>query len=60
MAHSPDYPTDIDRQSDREERSWEKQSGSMTWQLRWRSEPTYVSTASILTYSNTQYNIYLI
>jgi len=26
MAHLPGYPTDIDRQSDREERSWEKQS----------------------------------
>jgi len=28
MAHSPGYPTDIDRQSDRKERSWEKQRGS--------------------------------
>ena len=28
MAHLPGYPTDIDRQPDREERSREKQSGS--------------------------------
>ena len=28
MAHLLGYPTDIDRQPDREERSWEKQSGS--------------------------------
>ena len=34
MAHLPGYPTDIDRQSDREKRSREKQSSSVTWQLR--------------------------
>jgi len=28
------YPTDIDRQPDREERSQEKESSSITWQLR--------------------------
>ena len=39
MVHLPGYPTDIDRQPDREERSQEKQSGSVTWQLRRRSEP---------------------
>ena len=39
MAHSLGYPTDIDRWPDREERSREKQSSSMTWQLRRRSEP---------------------
>ena len=39
MAHSPGYPTDIDRQPDREERSREKQSGSVTQQLRQRSKP---------------------
>jgi len=60
MAHSSGYLTDINRQPDREERSREKQSGFVTWQLRRRSKPTYVSTAHILTYSNTQYNIHLI
>jgi len=60
MAHLLGYSTDIDRQPDRKERSQEKQSGSMTWQLRQRSEYPYVSTACILIYSNTQYNIYLI
>jgi len=60
MVHSPGYPTDIDRQPDREERSQGKQSGSVIWQLRRRSEYTYVSIACILTYSNTQYSIYLI
>jgi len=60
MAHLLGYPTDIDRQPDRKERSREKQSGSVTWQLRQRSEPTYVSMACILNYSNTQYNNYLI
>ena len=39
MAHLPGYPTDIDRQPDREERSREKQRGSMMWQLRQRSKP---------------------
>ena len=29
MVHSPGYPTDIDRQSDREERFQEKQSSSV-------------------------------
>jgi len=37
MAHSPGYPTDIDKQPDREERSQEKQRDFMTWQLRQRS-----------------------
>ena len=37
MAHSPGYPTDIDKQPDREERSREKQRDFMTWQLRQRS-----------------------
>ena len=60
MAHLPGYPTDIDRQPDREERSQEKQRVSMTWQLRRRSELTYISTAHILDYSNTQYNNNLI
>jgi len=60
MAHSLGYPTDIDRQPDRKERSREKQRGSMMWQLRQRSEPTYVSIAHILNYSNTCYNNYLI
>ena len=60
MAHLLGYPTDIDRQPDREERSREKQRGSMTWQLRRRNEPTYVSMAYILNYSNTHYNNYLI
>ena len=26
MAHLPGYPTDINKQPDKEERSWEKQS----------------------------------
>jgi len=56
MAHSLDYPTDIDRQPDREERSQEKQRGFMTWQLKQRSKCAYLSTARILDYSNTQYN----
>ena len=60
MAHLLGYPTDIDRQPNREERSQEKQRGSVTWQLRQRSKPPYVSMAHILTYSNTQYNIHLI
>ena len=60
MAHLLDYPTDIDRQPDREERSQEKQRGSVTWQLRQKSKHAYVSTAHILNYSNIQYNIYLI
>ena len=51
---------DIDRQPDREERSQEKQRDFMTWQLRQRSEPPYVSMACILNYSNTRYNNYLI
>ena len=34
MAHSPGYPTDIDKQPDREERSQEKQRDFVTWQLR--------------------------
>ena len=59
MAHSPSYPTDIDKQPDRKERSREKQSGSVTWQLRRGSKPTYVSTARILNYSNTWYSNYL-
>ena len=52
MAHSLGYLTDIDRQPDRKERSQEKQSSSMMWQLRRRSEPTYVSMARILIYFN--------
>ena len=60
MAYSLGYSADIGRQPDREERSREKQRDSMMWQLRRRSEPTYVSTAHILTYSNTQYNIHLL
>ena len=59
MAHSLGYPTDIDRQPDREGRSREKQSCSMTWQSRRRSKRAYVSTARILNYSNTWYNNYL-
>ena len=59
MAHSLGYPTDIDRQPDRKERSQEKQSGSVMWQLRRGSKPTYVSTACILNYSNTRYSNYL-
>ena len=47
MAHSLGYPTDIDRWPDRKERSREKQKGSMTWQLRRRSECTYVIMARI-------------
>jgi len=34
MVYSPGYPTDINRQPDRKERSQEKQRGSVTWQLR--------------------------
>ena len=60
MVHLPGYPTDIDRQPNREERSREKQSSSMMWQSRQRSECAYVSTAHILNYSNTWYNNYLI
>jgi len=60
IAHLPRYSTDIDRQPDREERSQEKQSSSVTWQLRQRSKPAYISMAHILNYSNTQYNNYLI
>jgi len=56
MAYLLGYPMDIDRQPDREERSREKQRVSIMWQLKWRSELTYVSTARILDYSNTQYN----
>ena len=59
MAHSLGYPTDIDRQPDREERSREKQSGSRRGS--WDEEaPAYVSTARILDYSNTRYNNNLI
>jgi len=36
MAHLPGYPTDIDRQPDREERSQEKQRGS--WCGSWDEE----------------------
>jgi len=39
MAHLPGYPTDIDRQPDREERSREKQRVFVTWQVRRRREP---------------------
>jgi len=53
MVHLWGYPTDIDRQPDREERSQEKQSDSMMWQVRQRSKCAYVSTAHILNYSNT-------
>jgi len=60
MAHLLGYPTDINRQPNRKERSREKQSSSMTWQLRQRSKPAYISMAHILNYSNTQYNNYLI
>jgi len=59
MAYLLGYPTDIDRQPDRKERTQEKQRGSIMWQLR-RSKPAYVSIAHILNYSNTQYNNYLI
>jgi len=37
MAHSPGYPTDVDRWPDGKGRSQEKQRGSMTWQVRQRS-----------------------
>jgi len=47
MAHSLGYPTDIDRRPDRKERSREKQKGSITWQLRQRSECAYVIMARI-------------
>jgi len=60
MAHSLGYPIDIDKWPDRKERSQEKQKGSITWQLRQRSECAYVSMAHILNYSNTRYNKYLI
>ena len=60
IAHSPGYSIDIDKQPDRKERSQEKQRGSVTWQLRWRSKCAYLSTARILDYSNTQYNNNLI
>ena len=56
MAHSLGHPTDVNRQPDGKERSQEKQRGSVMWQVRQRSKPTYVSTAHILDYSNTQYN----
>jgi len=60
IAYLLGYPIDIDRQPNRKERSQEKQRGSVMWQLRQRSKPAYVNTAHILTYSNTQYNNYLI
>jgi len=60
MAHSPGYPTDVDRQPDGKGRSREKQGGSMTWQVRRRSKCAYVSMACILNYSNTRYSNYLI
>ena len=60
MAHSLGYPTDIDRQSNKKERSQEKQRGFVTWQLRQRNKYAYLSTACILDYSNTQYNNNLI
>jgi len=60
MAHSLGYLIDVDRQPDGKRRSQEKQRGSVTWQVRQRSEYTYVSMARILNYSNTQYNNYLI
>ena len=34
MAHLLGYPTDVDRQPNREERSREKQSSSVTCQLK--------------------------
>jgi len=60
IAYSLGYPTDIDRQPDRKERSREKQRGFVTWQLRQRSKHAYISMACILDYSNTQYNNNLI
>jgi len=36
MAYLLGYQTDIDRQPDREERSWEKQSG--LWRGSWDEE----------------------
>jgi len=59
MAHSPDYPTDVDRRPNGKGRSQEKQRVSVTWQVRQRSKCTYVSMARILDYSNIQYNNYL-
>jgi len=53
MAHSLGYLIDVDRQPDGKGRSQEKQRGSVTWQMRQRSEHTYVSMACILNYSNT-------
>jgi len=60
MAHLPGYPTDVAKWPDGKGRSQEKQRDSVIWQVRQRSEPTYVSTACILNYSNTQYNNCLI
>jgi len=60
IAHLPGYPTDVDKWPDEKERSREKQSGSIMWQLKQRSEHAYVSIACILNYSNTHYNNYLI
>jgi len=60
MAYSLDYPTDINRQPNKKERSWEKQRGFIIWQLRQRNKHTYLSTARILDYNNTWYNNNLI
>jgi len=55
MAHSPGYPTDNNRQPDREERSREKQRGLQRGS--WDEEALRLGKrVCILNYRNTQYN----
>jgi len=55
MAHSPGYPTDKNRRSDREERSREKQRGSRRGS--WDEEAPHLGKCDLyIRYSNTQYN----
>jgi len=45
MAHSPGYPTDNNRQPDREERSREKQRGS--WRGSWDEEALHLGKRNL-------------
>ena len=57
MVHSPGYPTDNNRQPDREERSWEKQRGSQRGS--WDEEAPRLGKRDLyIRCSNTKYNNY--